>query len=241
MLVLKFKQYFKPFMEMKKIVVLTGAGMSAESGLKTFRDANGLWEGHDVMEVASPEGWYKNKELVLEFYNQRRSQLLKVKPNDAHKLLVYLENKYKIQIITQNVDDLHERAGSINVLHLHGELFKVKSVSNKKLVYEWKKDLKIGDKAEDGNQLRPNIVWFGEAVPMLDKAIEITKTADILVIIGTSMQVYPAASLIHYIPLNIPIYFIDPKPNISQNNYNNLTIISEKASTGVQKLIKLLD
>lgn len=241
MLVLKFKQYFKTFMEMKKIVVLTGAGMSAESGLKTFRDANGLWEGHDVMEVASPEGWYKNKELVLEFYNQRRSQLLKVKPNDAHKLLVDLENKYKIQIITQNVDDLHERAGSINVLHLHGELFKVKSVSNEKLVYEWKKDLKIGDKAEDGNQLRPNIVWFGEAVPMLNKAIEITKTADILVIIGTSMQVYPAASLIHYIPLNTPVYFIDPKPNISQNNYNNLTVISEKASTGVQKLIKLLD
>ncbi|MCD6543864.1 MAG: NAD-dependent deacylase [Flavobacteriaceae bacterium] len=226
---------------MKRIVILTGAGMSAESGLKTFRDANGLWEGHDVMEVASPEGWYKNKELVLEFYNQRRSQLLKVKPNNAHKLLVDLENKYKIEIITQNVDDLHERAGSKNVLHLHGELFKVKSVGNDKLVYEWKKDLNIGDKGEDGNQLRPNIVWFGEAVPMLDKAIEITKTADILVIIGTSMQVYPAASLIHYISLNTPVYFIDPKPNISQNNYNNLTIISEKASTGVEKLIKLLD
>ncbi len=241
MLVLKFKQYFKTFMEMKKIVVLTGAGMSAESGLKTFRDANGLWEGHDVMEVASPKGWYKNKELVLEFYNQRRSQLLKVEPNNAHKLLVDLENKYNIQVVTQNVDDLHERAGSSNVLHLHGELFKVKSVSNDKLVYKWKKDLKIGDKAEDGNQLRPNIVWFGEAVPMLDKAIEITKKADILVIIGTSMQVYPAASLIHYIQPDTPVYFIDPKPNISQNNYNNLTIISEKASVGVEKLVKLLN
>ena len=226
---------------MRKIVVLTGAGMSAESGLKTFRDANGLWEGHDVMEVASPEGWYKNKELVLEFYNQRRSQLLKVEPNNAHKLLVDLENKYNIQVVTQNVDDLHERAGSSNVLHLHGELFKVKSVSNDKLVYKWKKDLKIGDKAEDGNQLRPNIVWFGEAVPMLDKAIEITKKADILVIIGTSMQVYPAASLIHYIQPDTPVYFIDPKPNINQNSYNNLTIISEKASVGVEKLVKLLD
>jgi len=226
---------------MRKIVVLTGAGMSAESGLKTFRDANGLWEGDDVMEVASTKCWYKNKELVLEFYNERRSQLLKVEPNNAHKLLVDLENKYNIQVVTQNVDDLHERAGSSNVLHLHGELFKVKSVSNDKLVYKWKKDLKIGDKAEDGNQLRPNIVWFGEAVPMLDKAIEITKKADILVIIGTSMQVYPAASLIHYIQPDTPVYFIDPKPNISQNNYNNLTIISEKASVGVEKLVKLLN
>ena len=226
---------------MKRIVVLTGAGMSAESGIKTFRDANGLWEGHDVMEVASPEGWYKNKELVLEFYNQRRKQLLGVKPNKAHQLLVDLEKKYNIQIVTQNVDDLHERAGSKNVLHLHGELFKVKSIFNDSLVYDWKKDLKTGDMGEDGNQLRPHIVWFGEAVPMLDQAIEITKTAEILVIIGTSMQVYPAASLIHYIQSSIPVYFIDPKPNISQNNYNNLTIISDKASIGVEKLIKLLD
>ncbi len=225
---------------MKRIVVLTGAGMSAESGLKTFRDANGLWEGHDVMEVASPEGWYKNKELVLEFYNQRRSQLLKVQPNNAHKLLADLEKDFEIQIVTQNVDDLHERARSSNVLHLHGELLKVKSVANDSLVYEWKKDLKVGDKAEDSNQLRPNIVWFGEAVPMLDKAIEIIKKADILVIIGTSMQVYPAASLIHYIQPDISIYFIDPKPNINQNSYNNLTIISEKASVGVEKLINLL-
>jgi NAD-dependent deacetylase len=152
-----------------------------------------------------------------------------------------LETNYDIQIVTQNVDDLHERAGSKNVLHLHGELFKVKSVTNDSLVYEWKKDLHIGDSAEDGNQLRPDIVWFGEAVPMLDRAIEITKTADVLVIIGTSMQVYPAASLIHYIQQNTPVYFIDPKPNISQNSYSNLTVISEKASVGVEKLIKLLD
>ncbi len=226
---------------MKQIVVLTGAGMSAESGLKTFRDANGLWEGHDVMEVASPEGWYKNKELVLEFYNQRRRQLLEVKPNIAHKLLVDIEKKYKVHIVTQNVDDLHERAGSKNVLHLHGELFKVKSVANDSLVYEWKKNLNIGDTAEDGNQLRPDIVWFGEAVPMLDQAIEITKKADILVIIGTSMQVYPAASLIHYIPMNTSVYFIDPKPNINENSYVNLTVIPEKASIGVEKLVKLLN
>ena len=225
---------------MKKIVVLTGAGMSAESGLKTFRDADGLWEGHDVMEVASPEGWYKNKELVLEFYNQRRQQLLNVKPNKAHKLLAKLEKDNEVSIVTQNVDDLHERAGSKNVLHLHGELFKVKSVANDSLIYDWKKNLHIGDTAEDGNQLRPNIVWFGEAVPMLEQAIEITKTADILIIIGTSMQVYPAASLIHYISLEIPIYFIDPKPNISKHSYDNLTIIPEKASVGMEKLIQLL-
>lgn len=226
---------------MKNIVVLTGAGMSAESGIKTFRDADGLWEGHDVMKVASPEGWYQNKELVLDFYNQLRKQLLEVKPNKAHQLLVALEKKYKMNIITQNVDDLHERAGSSNVLHLHGELLKVKSEANDALVREWKKDLKTGDTAEDGNQLRPHIVWFGEAVPMLDKAIEIIKTADILIIIGTSMQVYPAASLIHYIPAGTPIYFIDPKPNIGSNSFENLTIISEKASIGVKKLMELLD
>ncbi len=225
---------------MKKIVVLTGAGISAESGIKTFRDSNGLWEGHDVMEVASPQGWYKNKELVLDFYNQRRKQLLQVKPNKAHKLLVQLEKQYHIEIITQNVDDLHEKAGSTNVLHLHGELLKVRSISNENLVYTWIKDLKIGDYCKNGSQLRPHIVWFGEAVPMLDKAIEITKKANILVIIGTSMQVYPAASLIHYIPVNTPIYFIDPKPNINNNSYDNLTVFSEKASIGVEKLISVL-
>ena len=226
---------------MKKIVTLTGAGMSAQSGLQTFRDANGLWEGHDVMEVASPEGWQNNKELVLDFYNQRRKQLLEVKPNKAHNLLVDFEKNYTVEIITQNVDDLHERAGSSNVLYLHGELLKVRSVANSSLVYECKKDLLIGDTCEYGNQLRPDIVWFGEAVPMLDQAITITKTADILVIIGTSMQVYPAASLVHYIKPNTPIYFIDPKPSIEQNSYPNLTIIAKKASIGVEKLLNLLN
>lgn len=225
---------------MQKIVVLTGAGMSAESGLQTFRDANGLWEGHDVMEVASPEGWNTNKELVLDFYNQRRRQLLEVEPNKGHKSLALLEQYYDIEIITQNVDDLHERAGSNHILHLHGELLKVRSISNENLIYDWHKDLNTGDTCGLGSQLRPHIVWFGEAVPLLDKAIEITKTADILIIIGTSMQVYPAASLVNYIQPDIPIYFIDPKPNINKNNYNKLTVISEKASTGMEILMDKL-
>ena len=226
---------------MKNIVVLTGAGMSAESGIKTFRDADGLWEGYDVMEVASPEGWYKNQELVLDFYNQRRKQLFQVKPNKAHKLLAQLEDKYHLDIITQNVDDLHERAGSKNVLHLHGELLKVRSTTNENLVYTWTKDLNLGDKCETGSQLRPHIVWFGEAVPMLNLAIEITKEADILVIIGTSMQVYPAASLIHYIKNDTPVYFIDPKPNINDSSFENITIYAEKASIGVENLIRALN
>ena len=226
---------------MKNIVVLTGAGMSAESGIKTFRDAGGLWEGYDVMEVASPEGWYKNKELVLDFYNQRRKQLFQVKPNKAHKLLTQLEDKYHMEIITQNVDDLHERAGSKNVLHLHGELLKVRSTTNENFVYKWTKDLNLGDKCETGSQLRPHIVWFGEAVPMLELAIEITKKADILVIIGTSMQVYPAASLIHYIKNETPVYFIDPKPSISDSSFENITIYAEKASIGVENLIRALN
>ena len=226
---------------MKNIVVLTGAGMSAESGLKTFRDADGLWEGHDVMEVASPQGWYSNKKLVLDFYNQRRQQLLDAQPNKAHLSIAALEKNYKVNIITQNVDDLHERAGSTDIVHLHGELRKVRSINREDLVYQWDKDLHLGDLAEDGNQLRPHIVWFGEAVPLLDKAIEITKEADLLIIIGTSMQVYPAASLIHYITADIPIYFIDPNPNILSTSHNNLTIISEKASTGMDKLITILN
>jgi len=226
---------------MKNLVVLTGAGMSAESGIQTFRDADGLWEGYDVMEVASPQGWYKNMELVLDFYNQRRKQLLEVKPNKAHLLLAQLQEKFHIDIITQNVDDLHERSGSKNVLHLHGELLKVRSTTNENLIYNWTKDLKTGDKCETGSQLRPHIVWFGEAVPMLDKAIELTKKADILVVIGTSMQVYPAASLIHYIKDDIPIYFIDPKPSINQNNFSNITVFAEKASDGVEKLVQGLN
>lgn len=225
---------------MKKIVVLTGAGISAESGIKTFRDANGLWEGHDVMEVASPEGFAKNPELVLEFYNQRRRQLKSVKPNKAHINLAKLENFYHVEIVTQNVDDLHERAGSKNVTHLHGELLKVRSITDEHNILEWKKDLFLGDVDAKGNQLRPHIVWFGEMVPMLDKAIELVKSAAILVIIGTSMQVYPAASLIHYKPLATPIYFIDPKPNISYNSFANLTIIAKVASEGTADLLEMI-
>ncbi len=223
---------------MQKIVILTGAGISAESGIKTFRDADGLWEGHDVMEVASPQGFANNPGLVLDFYNQRRRQLLDVEPNSAHIALADLENIFDITIITQNVDDLHERAGSTNILHLHGELLKVRSTFNPSLIYNRTEDINLGDKCEKGSQLRPHIVWFGEDVPMLEKAIEITSNTDILVIIGTSMQVYPAAGLVNYIKPNTPIYFIDPKPSVQANDFNNLTIIPNKATTGVKTLIE---
>lgn len=223
---------------MKKMVVLTGAGMSAESGLQTFRDANGLWEGHNVMDVATPEAFERDPKLVLEFYNQRRRQLLDVLPNNAHHNLKELEKYFTIHIITQNVDDLHERAGSSQIVHLHGELRKVRSTTNEKIVLEWSKDLYLGDVDKNGDQLRPHIVWFGEAVPQLENAIEITKQADVLVIIGTSMQVYPAASLIHYVSSNTPIYFIDPAPSISKNT--NTTIIKSGAQQGTKQLIKML-
>lgn len=223
---------------MKRIVILTGAGISAESGIKTFRDENGLWEGHDVMQVASPIGWEKNKELVLDFYNQRRRQLLQVEPNEAHYALARLEEKFDTHIITQNIDDLHERAGSSNVTHLHGELLKARSTFDENLVMDWKKDICIGDFCEHNYQLRPHVVWFGEAVPMFEKALEITERADILIIIGTSMQVYPAAGLVDFAPNGIPIFFIDPKPNISEGN--NLEVISKKAVEGVPPLVKNL-
>lgn len=223
---------------MKKIVILTGAGMSAESGIKTFRDAGGLWEGHDVMEVASPRGFASNPGLVLDFYNQRRRQLLTVKPNSAHIALAAMENRYAISIITQNVDDLHERAGSTNILHLHGELLKVRSTIDPNLVYKRTLDIYLGDTCEKGSQLRPHIVWFGEDVPMLNKAIDITTTADILVIIGTSMQVYPAAGLVNYARADAPIYFIDPKPSVNEQSFQNLTVIPERASIGVEILVE---
>ena len=226
----------------QRIVVLTGAGMSAESGLKTFRDANGLWEGHDVMEVASPQGFARNPELVFEFYNQRRRQLLEVAPNTGHTALVDLENHFEVQIITQNVDNLHEKAGSSNVLHLHGELLKVRSTVNEAHVLDWTKDLNLGDLDESGHQLRPHIVWFGEMVPMLEPAIEITAKADILIVIGTSMQVYPAASLINYVAHGTPIYFIDPRPSIRESDFENLTIIPKTATLGMPESVnKLLD
>ena len=223
---------------MKHIVVLTGAGISAESGIKTFRDADGLWEGHDVMEVASPQGYAANPELVLDFYNQRRRQLLDVTPNQAHLDLATLENDFKVTIITQNVDDLHERAGSTNVVHLHGELLKVRSTFDQTDIHCWTKDLVLGDLCKKGAQLRPHIVWFGEAVPMIDTAVTICVTADILVIIGTSMQVYPAASLMHYVPEQTPTYFIDPKPAIETKQH--LTVIAKPATQGVKDMISLL-
>lgn len=219
-----------------KIAVLTGAGISAESGLKTFRDSNGLWEGHDVMEVATPQGFANNPELVLEFYNQRRRQLQEVKPNAAHKALANLEKKHEVTVITQNVDDLHERAGSTNVVHLHGELLKVRSTFDENLVMNWKDDLILGDFCEHNSQLRPHIVWFGEAVPMLDVAIQFVEEAEILLIIGTSMQVYPAASLIQYAAPNAKIYFVDPNPSITSSR--QLKVIAEKATTGVPKVIE---
>ncbi|WP_075341352.1 SIR2 family NAD-dependent protein deacylase [Tenacibaculum agarivorans] len=226
---------------MKNLVVLTGAGISAESGINTFRDADGLWEGHDIMEVASPQGFENNPELVLDFYNQRRRQLSDVQPNKAHYNLKKLEEKFKVSIVTQNVDDLHERAGSSDITHLHGELVKARSSVNENLICEWRNDIILGDKAEDGSQLRPHIVWFGEQVPMLDLAVSITEKADILVIIGTSMQVYPAASLVNFIQPDTPIYFIDPNPNINKNAFDNLTIIKDVASSGTDELLVLLN
>lgn len=224
----------------KKLVVLTGAGISAESGIKTFRDENGLWEGHDIMEVASPQGWYKNPELVLNFYNQRRKQLFEVDPNAAHMALAGAEDKFDVTIVTQNVDDLHERAGSNCVIHLHGELLKARSSFDEDLIYDWKKDIKIGDFCEHNHQLRPHIVWFGEAVPMIEVAVNYVCEADIIMIIGTSMQVYPAAGLINYRRQNVPVYFIDPKPNIAAHEYDFLEVLAENASTGVPKVMELL-
>ena len=211
--------------------------MSADSGLKTFRDEDGLWEGHDVMQVASPHGFAQNPDLVFEFYNQRRRQLLKAYPNKGHEALVQLEAHYEVSIITQNVDDLHERAGSTHVVHLHGELFKVRSTGNPSLVLDWKEDLILGASCPDGHQLRPHIVWFGEDVPLLPLAANITATADLLLVIGTSLQVYPAAGLIHYSPPGIPIYLVDPKPTLSEGDLPNLTVMAKKAAEGVPILV----
>ncbi len=225
---------------MQKIVVLSGAGMSADSGIKTFRDANGLWEGHDVMEVASPEGFSRNPALVLDFYNQRRRQLLEVSPNPGHLALADLENYYAVDIITQNVDDLHERAGSTNVLHLHGELLKARSINNPNSSIPWKEDILLGQTGEDGVQLRPDIVWFGEEVPLLPFAAELTSQASILIIIGTSLQVYPAAGLIHYASESCKKYFVDPKPSIEEDYSANLKIIKRTSAEGVPQLVEQL-
>jgi len=224
---------------MKRIVVLTGAGVSAESGIATFRDAGGLWEGYDVMEVATPQAWEKDPALVLKFYNMRRKDALKAKPNAAHKTLVQLEQSFDVKIITQNVDNLHERAGSHFVLHLHGELFKSRSTKNPNLVYEMQSaELNLGDHCELNSQLRPHIVWFGEEVPEMINAVEIVQKADILIIIGTSMVVYPAAGLINYIRPKTPIYVIDP--GNPEMDTDQVTFINKKATEGSKDLLKLL-
>ena len=220
---------------MKKIVVLSGAGISAESGIKTFRDSNGLWENHKIEDVASPEGFARNPELVLEFYNLRRRQLSEVQPNEAHYILAELQKDFDVHIITQNVDDLHERAGSENIIHLHGELKKARSVNDEESIIPWEGDLNLGDLDENGIQLRPHIVWFGEMVPEMENAATIASTADILLVIGTSLQVYPAASLLHYVPAGCEIFVIDP--HLSQNVTNEKNFFKTSATEGM-KLFK---
>jgi NAD-dependent deacetylase len=223
-------------MTKKSIVFLTGAGMSAESGISTFRDSNGLWENHAIEDVATYEAFERNIELVLEFYNARRKQLFEVEPNEGHNLIAGLEDDYKVSIITQNVDDLHERAGSKSILHLHGELRKVRSTADERLIYYWDKDVIVGDKCKKGSQLRPHIVWFGEAVPAMEAAIDIVNSADVVVVIGTSLQVYPAASLMDYAKPSAKIFYIDPKPNISSSE--RLTVLPLTASEGMKLLIE---
>lgn len=226
---------------MKHIVVLSGAGMSAESGISTFRDSGGLWEQHSIEDVATPEGFRRNPQLVLDFYNARRKAAFEAKPNQGHIGLAEMEKEYKVSIITQNVDSLHERAGSTNVIHLHGELDKVRSTADPSLIYTLNPDnaeIKVGDRCEKGSQLRPHIVWFGEAVPMIEKAIEVVQTADVLVVIGTSLNVYPAAGLLNYIRRDTLVYLIDP--NEVKVYQQDIHFIKKGASEGVEELRKLL-
>lgn len=225
---------------MKKLIILTGAGMSSESGIRTFRDSGGLWEEYEVTEVATFEAWMKNRELVLRFYNERRRQLEGCEPNAGHIGLAKLEKHFDVRIITQNIDDLHERAGSSKVLHLHGELIKARSTVDKSLVYDiGYKDINNGDKCEKGSQLRPHIVWFGEEVPMLEAAVRLTAEADIFVVIGSSLNVYPAAGLINYAPHKAPLWLIDPK-DVNVPVYKPVEVIKEKASRGVEILTERL-
>lgn len=225
-------------MDKKLVVVLTGAGVSAESGISTFRDSDGLWEQYHVEDVATPEGYQRNPELVLNFYNERRRQLFAVEPNEAHRQLVRLEEHCDVVVVTQNIDNLHERAGSKQVLHLHGELTKARSERNSDLIVEiGDQDIHLGDKAPDGAQLRPHIVWFGEAVPNIEPASVLCEKADYFVVIGTSMAVYPAAGLIHYVPRSTPCYLVDPKAvTVSRP----ITVVQEKASTGVKKVVDMI-
>jgi NAD-dependent deacetylase len=220
-----------------KIVALTGAGISAESGLKTFRDSDGLWEGYNVHDVATPEAWHKDPVLVQDFYNMRRKNVLEAVPNEAHKILAELDKQFDVTVITQNIDDLHERARSQKVVHLHGEITKSQSTLYSDLIYTidgW--ELKMGDVCEKGAQLRPFIVWFGEAVPKMDEAIDITLQADVFVVIGTSLAVYPAAGLLNYVKPETPVYIIDPGTPAFTNR-ENITFIQEKATTGMKKLL----
>jgi NAD-dependent deacetylase len=224
---------------MKKIVVFTGSGISAESGLKTFRDSDGLWENYNIEDVATPQAWQRNRSLVLEFYNLRRKQVLKSKPNAAHDAITMLERKYDVQVITQNIDDLHERSGSTKVLHLHGEIRKARSSVDPSLVYDIAgAEIKDGDTCMKGSQLRPHIVWFGEQVPELERAAHFISFADIFIVIGTSLQVYPAAGLIDYAPYASEKYFIDPAAD--ENLGHRFTVIKEKAGTGVPALVEKL-
>jgi NAD-dependent deacetylase len=225
---------------MKKLVILSGSGISAESGIKTFRDMGGVWDQYDVTEVASPEAWKNNRKLVLEFYNQRRKQLFETEPNDAHKIIAELEQFFEVKIVTQNVDDLHERAGSSHVLHLHGELKKARSTVDPNLIYELKHwELREGDLCEKGSQLRPHVVWFGEPVPAIEEAAEIVSAADIFIVIGTSLSVYPAAGLLHYAGKNVPVYIVDPgSPQYISSP--RILVIKDKATNGMKKLKEIL-
>lgn len=224
---------------MKNLVVLTGAGISAESGLKTFRDSDGLWEGYDIYEVASPIGWHKDPALVLEFYNMRRRDVLGVQPNLAHQLLAELEKDYHVHIVTQNIDDLHERAGSTKVLHLHGEIFKMRGEQSYAPVFDIKEDIQLGDLTDSGEQLRPHIVWFGEAVPEIENAARIMQTADVFILAGTSLQVYPAAGLMEYLPHDVPKYIVDKKiPPVDR--YKNIIPIEQPATEGMKIVMELL-
>jgi NAD-dependent deacetylase len=226
-------------MSKKKLVVLTGAGISAESGLKTFRDSDGLWEGYDINEVATATAWSRNPALVQEFYNARRKSVKEAQPNAAHYVLAELENDFNVQIITQNIDDLHERAGSSNIIHLHGEILKMRSEKNEELIYPVEGDIRMGDIAEDGAQLRPHIVWFEEAVPMMEDAALATRQADIFVIVGTSLVVYPAAGLVNYAPWPIPKFIVDKRIPYT-SSLHNLTAIEKPASEGMKEVKELL-
>lgn len=219
----------------KNLIILTGAGISAESGLKTFRDDDGLWMGYDVYEVASPQGWQKNPELVLDFYNQRRKEAAKALPNAAHKGIADLEKHFNVTVITQNIDDLHERAGSKNVIHLHGEIFKMRSEKDENTFYEIKDEIYFGQKAPDGFQFRPHVVWFGEQVPMIQEAAKILSTAGVFILAGTSLQVYPAAGLIDFLPPGIPKYIIDKNPPFILPHHN-FTVIKKPATEGVEEV-----